>query len=128
MAAPSMTFNAAGNLIAASTNLAAGASTTVNVDASTKIELQILVNVTLGGTVATTHGIQVDALPGYGSTVAYGDTPVASVAAAQATAASGSDTAFLALPTGKYQIKITNLDASNAVTIEATSATVDSYA
>ncbi len=33
-----------------------------------------------------------------------------------------------ALPTGKYDIKLTNLDATNAVTVEITSSTVDAVA
>jgi hypothetical protein len=126
MAAPSMTFNAAGNL-RASASLGGQANATVAIDASTKVEVQVTVKLTLGATVMTTRGLQIDMLPGYGSTVAYASVPAASVTIGQVVAASGTETTTLYLPTGKYQMKITNLDINNAVTVEATSATIDSY-
>jgi hypothetical protein len=126
MAAPVMTFAAAGN-VRASASLAAAANATVALDASTKVEMQVAVKLTNGATIAGTHGLQIDLLPGYGSTVAYATIPAVSVTIGSTLAASGTESTVIFLPTGKYQLKITNLDAANAVTVEATSVTIDSY-
>lgn len=126
MVAPSMTFNSAGN-VRSSASLAAATAATADVDYSTKVEGQVTVKATMGGTVAATHGLRVDAFPGYGSSIVYAATPAASVTIAQTAATSGVDSATLFLPTGKYRLAFTNLDATNAITVEATSATVDSY-
>lgn len=121
--AVSMTFNAAGN-IRSSASLAAGANATYDVDSSTKYETQITVLNTPGGTVAGTRGLKIEILQGYGSSVSY-----TTIATQQLTlpsaAASTAESITLFIGPGKFRIKITNLDASNAITVEITSATLD---
>jgi hypothetical protein len=126
MASPTMTFNAAGN-IRASATLAGQATATYALDFSTRIEGQVAVKLTAGTTVASTRGLQVDMLPGYGSTLAYATNAAISITIGQALAASTTESSVIYVPTGKYQCKISNLDINNAVTVEITSATIDSY-
>jgi hypothetical protein len=109
----------------ASGSLAANSSTTFTADFSANC-LGGFVQVwnTGGGTVAATNGCQVQAFatadtgPNY-DTVAFAGTNF-TIATVVSTAAAQS---FL-LPAGKYQIKLTNLDLSNAITVGATTATV----
>ncbi len=124
MAAPTSTFNAAGD-IRASASLAASGTASFNLDYSTKLEGQITVKNTPGGTVAATRGVRVDFLPRYGSTLA--DTTLAAFSyTLPSAAASTAESKTFYIGTGKWVVKITNLDATNAVTaVEITSATVD---
>jgi len=121
---PSVTLNTRYNAYS-SQSLAAATSTTFTADFSSN-SLGGFVQVwnTGSGSVAGTNGCQVQAFatadtgPNY-DTVAFAGTnftitTVASTAAAQ--------TVFL--PTGKYKIQLTNLDASNAITVGATTAPV----
>ena len=123
MAAPSMTFNAAGNALA-SQSLAASGTVTFNVDASVKFEGQLEVEANFG-TIAATAGLKVEIFPGIGSTPTYSTTnpnytyTLTAVAGLQRTPK-------IALPTGKYQVKLTNLDATNGLTaVQATADSVD---
>lgn len=123
MASPSMTLtNAAGNLLA-STSISASASTSFNVDLSAKFEGQIQIGVTFG-TVAATAGLQVQAFRRIGSGPAN-DTNAVTTFFIPAVASTSSLQSF-ALPTGRYSIKLTNLDASNGLTaVTATDDTID---
>lgn len=123
MAAPSMTFGAPGN-IRASATLAAFASATYDVDYSTKIEGQITVKNTPGGTLHATRGVKVEVFLRYGSGPTVSTIPIQTLTLGSITA-STPESAPLFLSTGKYQIKITNIDISNAVTVEITGDTVD---
>jgi hypothetical protein len=119
MAAPSMTINAAGNVLA-SASIAASGTTTANVDVSSKFEVQIQVQTTFG-TVAATSGIQIDVFRRIGTGPVVDTVPIQTMTITS-TASTTKDLS-LALPTGKYQVKLTNLDATNGVT--ATSITGD---
>ncbi|HLW67826.1 MAG TPA: hypothetical protein VKS79_21085 [Gemmataceae bacterium] len=125
MASPSMTFNALGNIVS-NASVAASGTRTDAVDGSTKFETQVQVDVTFG-TVAATNGFQVQVFRRFGAgptddTIAIVNFTIAGV---------GSTTVIqsFALPTGKYDIKVTNLDATNGVTgYYLTTSTVDSIA
>ena len=121
---PSVTLNTRYNAYGSQT-LANAASTTFAVDfSSSSLGGFVQVWDTGGSSVAATNGCQVQAFatadtgPNY-DTVAFAGTnftftTVASTPAAQS----------FFLPTGKYQIKLTNLDATNAITVGATTAPV----
>lgn len=114
MAAPTMvTSNTAGNLLASTTIAASGNNATTNVDLSTVYEGQIQASITFG-TVAGTSGVQVDCYRRIGSGPANDTVPVTSFVIAS-TASTTTRQSF-ALPTGRYNIKLTNLDATNSVT------------
>jgi hypothetical protein len=115
---PSFTFNAAGN-IRSSASLGAGATDNANVDYSAVIEALVTVKNTPGGTVAATRGVRVDIFNRHGSTPTTGDSAVQSYTLPSA-AASTAETLTIRLGPGKYNVKVTNLDASNAVTVEIT--------
>ena len=87
--------------------------------------------VTAGGTVAATYGLKIEVFMVYsGST--YGNSSTGTVApnfTYTATGWAASQVVYtpkLFLPTGKYLIKLTNLDASNAITVESIYDTIDS--
>src|SRR5690349_6281329 len=126
MSAPSMTFNAEGN-VRASGSLAASANATYDLDFSALFEGQVTIENTPGGTVATTRGLKVEFLPGFGTTPSYATIPELPYTLPSATASTLESKTFY-LPTGKYRLRITNLDASNAVTVRITSSTIDSVA
>lgn len=125
MAAPVSTTNhTEGNLLASAT-VAASASTTFDVDYSAKIGGSVQVRVDFG-TVAATAGVQVDVWRRVGATPGVDTQPVTTTVVV----ATGSTTQrrSLALPTGRYRIKLTNLDSSNSVSgVTATDDTIDSY-
>lgn len=124
MAAPGMTFNTAGNALA-SQSLAASGTVTFNIDVSTKFEGQLEVEANFG-TIAATAGLKVEVFPGYGATPTYSTTnpnfPYTLPAVAGLQRAPK-----IFLPTGKWQVKLTNLDATNGLTaVQVTNDTVDS--
>ena len=125
MSAPSMTTShSAGNLLA-SGSLAASANTTFNVDYSAKIGGFIQIAVTFG-TVAATSGLQIDVYRRIGSGPVT-DTESAMTFLIPSTGSTTKDKSF-ALPTGRYQIKLTNLDGTNGLTgVSGTDDTIDSY-
>ncbi len=125
MASPSMTFNAQANA-QASGSLAANTSVTFAVDASAKFEVQVQVKNTGGGTVAATNGLQVQVFRRFGAGPT--DDTIAVVQFTIPTTTSTTAYQSFALPTGKYDIKLTNLDVTNAITIESTTSTVDAVA
>lgn len=119
---PSTTVNTQANLLA-SGSLAASGTTTADLDLTGKFGADVQVKDT-GGTVAGTNGVQVDVFR------LFGGTPTADTLAVLTfvipTTTSTATYKSFHLETGKYRIKLTNLDASNAVTVEMTSTTNDS--
>lgn len=126
MPSPSMTPNTLGNALSATT-IAPGAGPTFNVDLSAKFEGQIQVAVTFG-TVAATSGLQIQVFRRIGSTPVT-DTIGIGVGFTIAGTTSSTQGGSFALPTGRYTIKLTNLDATNSVTsVSATMDTIDAIA
>src|SRR5262245_12129500 len=119
---PAMTFNSAGN-IRSSSSLAASGTANYNVDYSAKYEGQIHVKNT-PGSVSSTRGLRVEIFRRYGSSPTTGESAFMTVVLPSQTA-STDESADLFLPTGKYNIKVTNLDATNALTVEITGDTID---
>lgn len=124
MAAPVMTLSA-GN-IRASASLAAAGTASYDVDYTTKIEGQVAVKSTPGGSVAVTNGLRVQIYPRFGTsgspenaTEPAFDFTIPSVASTLA-----SRVRFVG--TGRWRITVTNLDAANAVTVAIGDNTVDS--
>jgi hypothetical protein len=74
--------------------------------------------------VSGTRGLKVEVFRNYGATPTRGESPLLTrtLPSATASTAEGDD---LYLPTGNYAIKFTNLDASQAITVQATADTVD---
>lgn len=120
--APVMTFNTQAGLLASGSLAASGTSTTA-LDASTKFEAQVQVKNVGGGSVAGTNGLQVDVFRRFGGGPT--DDTIAMMTFVIPTTVSTTKYQSFSLPTGKYDIKLTNLDASNAITVEMTSSTVD---
>lgn len=116
------TANAAGN-VRASGSLAASGTANYDLDYSAVFEGQVHVLNTPGGTIAGTRGVRIDIYRRYGSGPALGESPMMSFYLPSQTA-STAESIDIFLGTGKYNIKITNLDASNAVTVEITGDTV----
>lgn len=127
MASPSMTTsNVAGNLLASATIAASGTNSTTNLDLSAKFEAQVQFSGAFG-TVAGTAGIQVDCYRRIGSGPAVDTVPAATflVVAVASTTVKQS----FVLQTGRWNIKLTNLDATNSVTVcTLTDDTLDSVA
>ncbi len=117
---PTYTANTAGN-IHTSASLAASGTANDNYNGSAVFETQVHVKC-VAGTVAATNGIRVDVYRRYGATPTTAESPFLTYTIPQ----TGSTTTTLDffLPTGQYNIKYTNLDTSNAVTIETTGDTV----
>ena len=122
MASPSMTFGAQAAALA-SGSIAASGSTSFSLDLSTKFEGQIQIKNTGGGSVAGTNGLQVDVYRRFGAGPTDDTIPMLTFVIP--TTASTTKYQSFALGTGKYTVKLTNLDASNAVTAESTLSTVD---
>jgi len=121
---PVMTFNGAGNL-RASASLAASATFNNDVDYSTKFEAQIHIKNTPGGTVSATRGLRIDVYRRYSSGPATADSPMMIFFLPSQTISVAESLDFF-LPTGKWNIKVTNLDAAQAVTVEMGDDTVSS--
>jgi len=117
---PSVTYNSQGNIVAAGTSLAAGATTSgATVDASSSSLGTWLSATVTFGTVAGTAGVTVAVYPAGDSTPHY-DTAAMWTYQIAATGSTTQQTSIF-LPTGKYQVKLTNIDATNAVTYGLTS-------
>jgi len=120
------TGNSAGNLLASTTVSHTGTPVTFNVDVSAKFEAQIQLSATFG-TVAATAGLQVTVYRRIGSGPAV-DTNAVTQFVVPAVASTTSLQSF-ALPTGRYQVSLKDLDTTNDVTsVTATDDTVDSVA
>lgn len=111
---PVMSFGAS---VRASASLAASGTDNADVDYSAVFEAQLHVKNTPGGTVAATRGVRVDVYRRYGSGPTTGQSPMASYFL-PSTTASTAESIEIFLSTGKYNIKVTNLDTANAVTVE----------
>jgi hypothetical protein len=124
MASPSMTFNAAGNLLP-SASLAASASTNFTFDVSAKFEGQIQFGATFG-TIAAVAGLQVQVYRRIGSTPVPDTVPATAFTLA---AVAGAQAQSIALGVGRYRFVVTNLDGTNGLTsVYATADTVDAVA
>lgn len=119
---PSFTFNAAGN-VRASASLASSGTANYDVDYSAVIGARVTVLNTPGGSVAATRGVRVDVFNRYGSSPTTSITAMISFTLPSATASTAETLTFDLTP-GKYNIKITNLDGTNAVTVEITADTL----
>ena len=114
--------NSAGNVLASAT-IAAGGNTSATQDYSAQFEgiVQLSVNF---ATVAATAGVQVDVFARVGSGPAI-DT-IAVLTRIMPATASTTKLMSIRLPTGRYTIKLTNLDATNSVTsVSLTSDTIN---
>lgn len=116
--APDFTFNAAGN-IRSSASLAASGTDNDDLDYSAVIEAIVTILNTPGGSVSATRGVAVEIFQRYGSGPATSASAVQTYTLPSAVA-STAETLVLHLGPGKYNIKITNLDAAQAVTVEIT--------
>jgi hypothetical protein len=120
---PTYTGNTAGN-VRASSSLGAAGTANYDVDYSAKFEGQIHIKNT-PGTTAATRGLKVEFFRNYGSAPTKGQTAFYTVTLPSLTnGVAESQDVFLG--PGKYNITITNLDTSNAVTVEITGDTVSS--
>lgn len=125
MAAPSMTFNALGNILS-NASIGASGTSTQHIDGSTKFETQVQVDVHFG-TVAATAGLQIDVYRRFGAGPT--DDTISILTLVIAAVGSTTENQSFALPTGKYDVKLTNLDATNGVTgVYITTSTVDAIA
>jgi hypothetical protein len=123
---PTYTANAAGN-IRTSASLAASATDNTNVDYSAVLEGQIHVKNTPGGSVAATRGLRIEIFRRYGSTPTTAETAMLTYTLPSATA-STAESIDIFLGPGKYNVKVTNLDATNAITVEITGDTITDLA
>ena len=112
------TAGSAGNALS-SQSLAAGASKTFTFDNSANIFAFLYIGVTAGGTVAATAGVTALIEFGTGSSILY-DTVGNIILTVPVTTASQVTGRVVPLQQGVYQITLTNLDASNSITIVAT--------
>jgi hypothetical protein len=118
---PSVTYNSQGNILATSTSIAASGSHTGSIVDFSSSSLGGWVQVTpTGGTsVSTTNGCQVLFFPAGDTTPHYDYYPMfqQTIAIVPSTA---TPLSFL-LPTGKYSISLTNVDATYPITAGITS-------
>ncbi|QEH38651.1 hypothetical protein OJF2_72570 [Aquisphaera giovannonii] len=124
MAGPIVTAGTAGNVIA-SGPLAAGGTATATVDLSTGGAFggDIALRVTTGSSVAATNGCRLDVFPQGDAGGAY-DTVAAATYPFSGLSASSTYQKTLRLPTGVYKVVATNLDATNAITVQVTSSRI----
>ncbi len=119
MAAPAWTYNAVGDLLASVTASHTGALQTFTADFSGVMTGQVQVK-DAAGTVAGTAGCQVSV---YRIFTTNTDT-VPIIQFTITSVASTSEWQSIELPSGKYSISLKNLDATNDITVVATSATL----
>ena len=127
MPAPTMTFNAAGNILTSQTLALSGTVTSAVMDFSTKFEGQLTIKNTPGAAIAATRGVKIECFAQYGTGPST-STVAQLLYQLQSLTASTLESTILFLPSGKWTVKLTNLDTTNAVTIEVTSATIDTIA
>jgi hypothetical protein len=121
---PTYTAAAAGNVIASASIAASGtSSSTTGLDFSAVFEGQLHILNTPGGSVAATRGLQCQIFRRYGTTPTTGQTALLTYTLPSATA-STAESLDIFLPTGKYAITLTNLDATNAIVASVTSDTI----
>jgi hypothetical protein len=125
MPAPVMTQNASGNLVTAGTSIAASATTsTLVVDATTKLEIQLQFDVLTGGTAQAGVAATVKIYGEFGGTPTADNVPVTQFQILMGTAATHYIQS-VRLSTGKYGVTVTNGDTANAITYALTSSTID---
>jgi hypothetical protein len=126
MASPSMTLNA--TAIANQASIGAGATVTSGANAlnfSTKLEAQLQAFVTFG-TVAATSGLRVDVFRAVDAAASSTFDTIAFLSFVVPSTTSTTKMAPFTVPTGLYQVSVTNLDATNAITnVKVLYATVD---
>lgn len=127
MASPSMTFGAAGNALASQSLSASASVSTAALDYSAKIEAQLHIKNTPAGSVSSTRGLRIDVYREYSTGPTQGQSPFTSYTLPSQTA-STAESADIWVGTGKYLLTLTNLDGTNAVTVEITADTVDGIA
>jgi len=115
----------AGTTVHASASIAAATTANDDVDFSTVFEAQLHVKNTPGGSVAATRGLKVEIFRRYGSGPTTAQSPMITYYL-PSTTASVAESIEIFLSTGKYNIKITNLDATNAITVEILADTLSS--
>jgi len=113
--APVMTFNAVDNIRASATLVAAGTAN-YDVDYSAVFEAQIHIKNTPGGSVSATRGLKIEIFKRTGSGPTIGSSPFMTYYLPSQTA-STAESADIYLSTGKYNIKITNLDAAQDIVV-----------
>jgi hypothetical protein len=111
---PAMTLGAAGNGLA-SAGMALSATRNFDLDVSAAFEAQLQIGCTFG-TVAGTAGLQVQVFPKVGSTP-VNDTIAGPGSFTITAVGSTAEAQSIRLGTGKYHIVLTNLDATNALTL-----------
>ena len=127
MVAPALTAGTVGGALA-SQSLAAGATVTFNLNLSASWEGQLIVGCTFGS-VSTTSGLRIDIFPGYGPTPTYATTNPNYSYTIPSNASSARTSPKILLPTGRWQVLLTNTDATNGLTaVSATMDTIDSVA
>ncbi len=109
---PTYTGNTAANIHASAT-LAASGTANDNYDGSAVFETQVHVKAVVG-TAAATNGLQIDVYRRYGATPTTSGTAFLTYIL-PSVGSTTTDFDFF-LPCGKYNIKLTNLDATNALT------------
>jgi hypothetical protein len=114
----SWTRGAAGN-IRSSASLAASGTANYDVDCSGAVGATVHVKNTPGGTVAATRGVRVEVFRRFGNSPTTADTAVQPFTLPSAVA-STAESLDVDLAGDYYNIKITNLDTANAVTVEIT--------
>lgn len=107
------TAGAAGN-IRTSGSLAASGTSSATVDYSAVLEAQIDVECTPGGSVAATNGLKIEIFRRYGSTPTTAATAMLTYTL-PSVASTAASLPPIYLGPGKYTIKWTNLDATNAL-------------
>lgn len=123
MAAPTVTSN---QTLHTSASLAGAGTASDNLDIRTKFEARVQVKNTGGGTVAATNGLQVDVFR-YVDGGTRKDTIAMTTLIIPTTTSTEKEQSF-ALPTGHYSVKFTNLDVTNAITVDALYETTDMVA
>jgi hypothetical protein len=121
---PSVTLGTAGVPLS-SQALAANTAVSFTADFSTS-SLGGFVQVwnTGGVTVAATNGLQVQVFATADTTPNYDTIPFGGVNFTIVTVASTAARQSFFLPTGKFRVTLTNLDVTNGITVEATTASV----
>ncbi len=109
---PTYTGAVAGNIHASST-IAASGTANDNWDGSAVFETQVHVKAVVG-TAAGTNGLRIDVYRRYGSSPTTSGTTFLTYTLPSVDSTTTDFDFFL--PTGKYNIKLTNLDATNALT------------
>jgi hypothetical protein len=122
-----------GTTLHTSASLAASGTTTDNLTNTSNFEAQLVVKVTAGGTVAATFGCKIELFKVYsGSTYTSSGTgtlnPNYSYTLAGYAASQVVYSPAIFIPTGSWLVKLTNLDATNAVTVESIYDTVSGVA